>query len=60
MFITISTRSAESSPTILIEGEKMARAAGLRTGRSRFIRAHHGTSVIQHFYTSWRSSSGIP
>ncbi|HNP71073.1 MAG TPA: HDIG domain-containing protein [Kouleothrix sp.] len=32
------------------EGEKMARAAGLPRQVIEFIRAHHGTSVIKHFY----------
>jgi putative nucleotidyltransferase with HDIG domain len=32
------------------EGEKMARAAGLPRQVVEFIPAHHGTSVIRHFY----------
>lgn len=34
----------------VIEGEKMAVAAGLPRQVIEFIRAHHGTSVIRHFY----------
>lgn len=42
--------SAEIICDHVIEGEKMARAAGLPRQVIEFIRAHHGTSVIRHFY----------
>ena len=42
--------SAEIICDHVIEGEKMARAAGVPRQVVDFIRAHHGTSVIKHFY----------
>src|SRR6266540_854333 len=42
--------SAEIICDHVIEGEKMARAAGLPRQVVDFIRAHHGTSIIRHFY----------
>jgi putative nucleotidyltransferase with HDIG domain len=42
--------SAEIICDHVIEGEKMARAAGLPHQVIEFIRSHHGTSVIRHFY----------
>jgi putative nucleotidyltransferase with HDIG domain len=42
--------SAEIICEHVIEGAKMARAAGLPRQVVEFIPAHHGTSVIKHFY----------
>jgi cyclic-di-AMP phosphodiesterase PgpH len=42
--------SAEIICEHVTEGEKMARAAGLPRQLVEFIPAHHGTSVIKHFY----------
>jgi putative nucleotidyltransferase with HDIG domain len=42
--------SAEIICDHVIEGEKMARAAGVPRQVVDFIRAHHGTSIITHFY----------
>ena len=42
--------SAEIICDHVIEGDKMARAAGLPRQVREFILAHHGTSVIRHFY----------
>ncbi len=42
--------SAEIIADHVREGVKMARAAGLPRQIVEFISAHHGTSVIQHFY----------
>ena len=42
--------SAEIICEHVIEGAKMARAAGLPRQVVEFIPAHHGTSVIRHFY----------
>jgi putative nucleotidyltransferase with HDIG domain len=42
--------SAEIICEHVSEGEKMARAAGLPRQVVEFIPAHHGTSVIKHFY----------
>ncbi len=42
--------SAEIICDHVVEGEKMARAAGLPRQIVEFIPSHHGTSVIKHFY----------
>lgn len=42
--------SAEIICDHVIEGDKMARAAGLPRQVREFILTHHGTSVIRHFY----------
>jgi putative nucleotidyltransferase with HDIG domain len=42
--------SAEIICEHVIEGAKMARSAGLPRQVVEFIPAHHGTSVIKHFY----------
>jgi putative nucleotidyltransferase with HDIG domain len=42
--------SAEIICEHVIEGARMARAAGLPRQVVEFIPAHHGTSVIKHFY----------
>jgi putative nucleotidyltransferase with HDIG domain len=42
--------SAEIICDHVVEGEKMARAAGLQRQFVEFIPSHHGTSIIKHFY----------